>query len=161
MLNIPKASLHANKAIEIAEAEARSRYKRRVDTSLMLFGLIAQRDSISTVTLRKLGVDIHDLRGELYGMIGKRITHLDVMNMVNGGHIIFSKDVQAAILTAARLAETRGLTRQVEDEDILLALAMMKHTFASVLLEKYGVTSTLLDKELYNLVLPSRRSAHL
>lgn len=136
-------SERAQRALFLAQEEARSFYHNYVGTEHILLGLLKEEEGIAARTLKKLGVTYEDTRSKIESLIGMGNVPGDVV-----GYTPRAKRVLELSFSEAR----RFNTSYIGTEHILLGLIREGEGVAVRILMDYGVDFNRVREEVIKMV---------
>ena len=138
-------SERAQRAILIAQEEAKRLNHDYVGTEHILLGLVAINEGVAAQVLANLGVDLKRVRAEIEKIVG---TGDNVMQL---GEIPFTPRSKKVLELAVEEAQKMGHT-YVGTEHILLGLIREEEGVAARVLENLGIRLEVVRKEVLNLL---------
>lgn len=133
----------AQKAILLAQDEAKSLRHNYVGTEHILLGLLAEGEGIAAVALNNMGANIENAKAEVINAIGKGSYDADIMGFTPRTKRIF----ELSFLEARNLGHN-----YVGTEHILLGLLEEGEGVAIVVLRKLGIDTTKLRENILNML---------
>src|SRR3989338_4814849 len=138
-------SERAQRAILIAQEEAKRLNHDYVGTEHILLGLVALNEGVAAQVLANLGVDLKKVRGEIEKIVGSGD------NIMQLGEIPFTPRAKKVLELAVEEAQKMGHT-YVGTEHILLGLIREEEGVAARVLENLGVRLEVVREEVLNLL---------
>lgn len=133
----------AQKAILLAQEEAKNLRHNYVGTEHILLGLLAEGEGVAAASLKDMGVDLEKVRNEVIKAIGKGSYDADIMGFTPRTKRIFELS----------FLEARNLNHNyVGTEHILLGLLEEGEGVAIVVLKKLGVDIEKLKEGIINML---------
>jgi len=143
MLFFDKFTERANKAIALAQEEARMMNHNYLGTEHLLLGLCREGEGIAALALKNLGLNIEELRERVEAAVGRGEGGSDIIGITPRTKRIFELS----------FAEARRLGHNyVGTEHILLAIVREGEGIAAKILNDMGIDSGRIQKEIYNLL---------
>ena len=133
----------AQKAILLAQEEAKNLRHNYVGTEHILLGLLAEGEGVAAVALNNMGVDLETVRNEVLNVVGKGSYDADIMGFTPRTKRIF----ELSFLEARNLGHN-----YVGTEHILLGLLEEGEGVAIVVLKKIGVNIEKLEESVLNML---------
>ena len=133
----------AQKAILLAQEEAKNLRHNYVGTEHLLLGLLAEGEGVAAIALKNMGVDLEKVRNEVIKTIGQGNYDADIMGFTPRTKRIF----ELSFLGARDLGHN-----YVGTEHILLGLLEEGEGVAVVILKKLGVDIGSLEKNILNML---------
>ena len=138
-------SERAQRAIMLAQAEARRLARRHAGTEHLLLGILAEGRGVAAVALRHLGLDIEHLRSQTERILG-------LGDSPSGGEIEFTPRARRVIFERSRAAAQELGHRYVGTEHLLLGLLAEEESAATRLLSAIGATHDAVRAEILRLL---------
>ena len=133
----------AQKAILLAQEEAKNLRHNYVGTEHLLLGLLAEGEGVAAIALNNMGVDLEKVRNEVIKTIGQGNYNADIMGFTPRTKRIF----ELSFLGARNLGHN-----YVGTEHILLGLLEEGEGVAVVILKKLGVDTESLKNNILNML---------
>ncbi|GFN35593.1 ATP-dependent Clp protease ATP-binding subunit [Tepidimicrobium xylanilyticum] len=133
----------AQKAILLAQEEAKRLRHNYVGTEHILLGLLAEGEGVAATSLKKMGVTLETARNEVIAAIGEGSYNADIMGFTPRTKRIF----ELSFLEARNLGHS-----YVGTEHILLGLLEENEGVAVTILNKLGVDVLKLRQEILNIL---------
>ncbi len=140
----------AQKAILLAQEEAKNLRHNYVGTEHILLGLLAEGEGVAAVALSNMGVELENVRKEVLNTIGKGSYDADIMGFTPRTKRIF----ELSFLEARNLGHN-----YVGTEHILLGLLEEGEGVAIVVLKKLGVDIQKLEENILNMLSDNQSKA--
>ena len=137
----------AQKAILLAQEEAKNLRHNYVGTEHILLGLLAETDGIAAKALNNMGVDLEGARNEIIKLVGQGSYDADIMGFTPRTKRIF----ELSFLEARNLGHN-----YVGTEHILLGLLEESEGVAVIVLKKLGVDIQKLEDNILNMLADSQ-----
>ena len=137
----------AQKAILLAQEEAKNLRHNYVGTEHILLGLLAETDGIAAKALNNMGVDLESVRNEIIKLVGQGSYDADIMGFTPRTKRIF----ELSFLEARNLGHN-----YVGTEHILLGLLEESEGVAVIVLKKLGVDIQKLEDNILNMLADSQ-----
>lgn len=129
----------AQKAILLAQEEAKNLRHNYVGTEHILLGLLAETDGIAAQALKKMGVELKNAREEIVKLVGQGDYEADIMGFTPRTKRLF----ELSFLEARNLGHN-----YVGTEHILLGLIEETEGVAVIILKKLGVDIKKLEEDI-------------
>ncbi|MEW8973725.1 MAG: ATP-dependent Clp protease ATP-binding subunit [Tissierellaceae bacterium] len=133
----------AQKAILLAQEEAKRLKHNYVGTEHILLGLIAEDTGVAALALKEFGVDIEKARKEIEKAVGKGVEESDILGFTPRTKRIF----ELSLLQARNLGHN-----YIGTEHLMLGLLAEGEGVAIVVLQRLGVDINKLAEKIINMI---------